>query len=166
MKGLHRILIVSAFSVMPCLLPGQASTGVSPILNQRIRVNTLTQIEELLSFSNPELKDAIPSVSTPFFFEQPLLLVLRAPGGIKQLDMLKSMANVLQLEISGSFVRGNRSVILLKNGGLLSEGDTVTRSLPNYGGMATTATIAVIDRNGYTMEMGNSRFFVDLSKGD
>jgi hypothetical protein len=165
MKALHQLLLIAAITVLPMLLMGQ-NTRVAPILTHQSRVNTLAQIKSLLAYEDLELKEKIPFVATPFFFEQPLLLLLRAPGGVKQLDMLKSMSNVLQREISGSFVRGNRSVILLKNGVLLTEGDGITRNLPEFGGMAATATIAIIDRTGYTLEMGKTRLFVDLSKGD
>jgi len=135
----------------------------SRIMTDKVRDDYIAELESLIDYKDKDLEQAIPAVINPFFFEQPLILKLRAPGGITDQDILKSFGDVISVEVSGAFVRGSKRSLLMKSGELLKEGDKVTRALPDLGGMAANVTIGAIEREKFYIKLNNTEFTVDLS---
>lgn len=136
----------------------------SRILSDQDRETYLSDLEALLDYEDSDLEQAIPYMINPFFFDQPLLLKLRAPGGVSDTDLLASVAAVLIDEVSGAFVRGDRRSLLMKSGDLLREGDRISRNLPDLGGIQATVTIVSIERERFVLELNQSRLEVDLTE--
>lgn len=136
----------------------------SRILSDQDREAYLSDLESLLAYEDSELEQAMPYMINPFFFDQPLLLKLRAPGGVSDADLLASVAAVLVDEVSGAFVRGDRRSLLMKSGDLLREGDYISRNLPDLGGIQASVTIVSIERERFVLELNNSRLQVDLTE--
>lgn len=123
-------------------------------------LNTLIAIAE---YEDKDLEEAIPYTINPFFFDLPLLLKLKAPGGISDEDVLISFSNVIINEISGAFVRGSKRSLLMKSGDLLREGDQLTRELPDLGNLEAKVTIGGIERDRFVLKLNNREYVVDLS---
>jgi hypothetical protein len=133
------------------------------IMSDQLRNDYIQDLQTLLNYEDEELRASIPYVVNPFFFEQPLLLKLRAPGGVKDMDLLKAIGDTLVAEISGAFVRGSRRSLLMKNGELIKEGDSITKKVANFGGLETTVTIESIDRDKFVLKLNESVITVDLT---
>lgn len=134
------------------------------ILSETEREAYLTDLESILEYQDTDLAQSIPYLINPFFFEQPLLLKLRAPGGVSDKDLLASIAVVLLDEVSGAFVRADRRSLLMKSGDLLREGDRISRSLPDLGGIQASVTIGSIERDRFILELNSSEYEVDLTE--
>ena len=136
---------------------------VNRITPQKARAQWNADLEAILNFKNEELKASFPYVINPFFFEQPLILKLKMPGGVKDVDLLDSMGGLIKGEVSGAFVRGSRRSLLMKNGELIKEMDKLTRVLTDFGNMEITVTIVEILKDGFVLELNDSTHIVDLS---
>lgn len=135
----------------------------SRIMSDAQREAYLNEIRAVTDYNDPKLEEAIPYIINPFFFDLPLLLKLKAPGGISDEDVLVSFSNVILNEISGAFVRGNKRSLLMKSGELLREGDQLTRELPDLGNIQTKVTVREIHRDRFVLKLNNSEYVVDLS---
>ncbi|MEQ9825286.1 MAG: hypothetical protein ABQ298_12955 [Puniceicoccaceae bacterium] len=149
--------------VVAWVLALSVSARSSRILSDQDRESYLSDLESILQYQDSDLEQAIPYIINPFFFDQPLLLKLRAPGGVSDTDLLASVARVLVDEVSGAFVRGDRRSLLMKSGDLLREGDHITRTLPDLGGIQSSVTIVRIERERFILERNGFRHEVDLS---
>lgn len=135
----------------------------SRIMTDAQREDYLNEIRTVVDYEDPKLEEAIPYIINPFFFDLPLLLKLKAPGGISDEDVLVSFSNVILNEISGAFVRGSKRSLLMKSGELLREGDQIVRKLPDLGNIEAKVTIHEIQRDRFVLKLNNSDYVVDLS---
>jgi len=135
----------------------------SRIMTDAQREDYLNEIRAIADYEDPKLEEAIPYIINPFFFDLPLLLKLKAPGGISDEDVLLSFSNVILNEISGAFVRGTKRSLLMKSGELLREGDQITRQLPDLGNIEAKVTVREIHRDRFVLKLNNSEYVVDLS---
>ena len=133
------------------------------IVSDHIRNEYVQDLESLLNYEDEDLRARIPYTVNPFFFEQPLLLKLRAPGGLKDQDLLQSVGASLINDISGAFVRGSRRYLLMKNGDLVKEGDTITRKVESFGGLETTVTVDEIGKDKFVLKLNKTAITVDLT---
>lgn len=147
--------------------------GIIPVHSRAVRIISdvkrdafIDELHLILNYKDDELKSSIPYVINPFFFEQPLLLKLRMPGGVKDQDVLKSMGELLASEITGAFIRGSKRSLLMKNGELIREGDIITRTIADFGDMETTVLIEKIERYRFVLKLNNSVRTVDLSSSE
>lgn len=147
--------------------------GIIPVHSRAVRIISdvkrdafIDELHLILNYKDDELKSSIPYVINPFFFEQPLLLKLRIPGGVKDQDVLKSMGELLASEITGAFIRGSKRSLLMKNGELIREGDIITRTIADFGDMETTVLIEKIERYRFVLKLNNSVRTVDLSSSE
>ena len=149
------VLLLSALSVF---------ARTPRIMSNTDRDGYLERLESLIHYHDADLEEAIPYIVNPFFFEQPLILKIKAPGGISDVDILESFSSLLVKEISGAFVRGSKRSLLMKSGDLLKEGDEVIRSLPDLGGLEAKVVIGTIQRKQFLLELNNEEYVVDLSE--
>jgi hypothetical protein len=159
MKQLLKLLLLS-FLIM-AYSHGLART--TRILSDKSRDEAIQNLEGILSRKDTALISEFPYVVNPFFFEQPLLLKLRAPGGISDLDLLKAVGAQLLDELSGAFVRGSRRSLLMESGDLVKEGDELTRKVVAFGGVETKVTVLEIARGHFVLGLNNSRYHVDMA---
>jgi hypothetical protein len=141
-----------------------AQTRSARIMSERERKAMIEELESILEYKDAELEQLIPYIINPFFFEQPLLLKLRAPGGISDQDILTAFSSVLLDEVSGAFVRGDRRSLLMKSGELLREGEKITRSLPALGGVQASVEIGLIERESFLLKLNSSELAVVLTE--
>jgi len=137
--------------------------ATSKIMSDQNREDYVSGLESIINYKDSELEQVIPYIINPFFFDQPLLLKLRAPGGVSDVDVLKSFGDVIINEVSGAFVRGSKRFLLMKSGDLLKEGDKVTRALPDLGDLDGTVTIGAIQREKFALKLNNVEIMLDLS---
>ncbi len=130
----------------------------------RMREDYITSLDSIINYKDGELEQSIPYTINPFFFDQPLLLKLKAPGGISDEDVLGSFRDVIISEVSGAFVRGNKRYLLMKSGDLLKEEDRVVRKLPDLGDLEATVVIGPIQKDMFVLILNGSEFNVILSE--
>ena len=159
--SLGRRITICLFAGLICGSSLYART--SRILTDIQRDEYLKQIESIIDYSDSDLEEAIPYIVNPFFFDLPLILKLKAPGGISDQDILQSFSSVVINEISGAFVRGSKRSLLMKSGDLLKEGDVLVRALPDLGNIEAKVTISVIQRDRFVLKLNNTEYVVDLS---
>ena len=161
---INRRTIILVFLTL--LLGVVSLNSATRIMSDRDRNDSIQNLKLLLHYEDEELRARIPYTINPFFFEQPLLLKLRAPGGVKDKDILDTVRQILVGDISGAFVRGSRRYLLMKNGDLIKEGDTITEQLESFGGMETTVTVESIGRETFVLRLNKTVLTVDLTAAE
>ena len=153
------------FFLLLTLVVGVASADAKArrIVSDKVRNDSIQKLESLLNYEDEGLQASIPYTVNPFFFEQPLLLKLRAPGGVKDQDLLQTIGNNLINEISGAFVRGSKRYLLMKNGNLIKEGDKITRRVESFGGLETVVTVDEIGRDKFILKLNKAAITIDLT---
>lgn len=156
----RRSIILLSFAILFGVTSLHSATR---IMSDKLRNEAIQDLKSLLNYEDEELRSRIPNTVNPFFFEQPLLLKLRAPGGVKDQDILETVGEMLIEEVSGAFVRGSKRYLLMKNGELIKEGDTITEQLESFGGMETTVTVEDIERERFVLKLNKTVLTVDLA---
>lgn len=162
MKASFQMKYFVAFLLILTVCVSSTYSRASRIMGIKAREDIIADLERLLNFEDQEFRDSIPAVVSPFYFEQPLVLKLRAPGGLNDDDLLQSIGEAIASEVSGAFVRGSRRSLLMKNGELIKEGDSLTRIVEEFGGLETSVSIEKIERDGFVLKLNDSSRTVEL----
>lgn len=162
-KMMKNRLLISILILQTFVFISVTDGRVTRILSAEKRSDFIQRMEAVLSYQDETLRDNFPYVLNPFYFEQPLVLKLRVPGGVSDGDVLEAAAAMMAPEVSGAFVRGSKRSLLMKSGDLVKEGDQITRTLPQLGEIEATVLVSRIYRDGFSLVLNQSSIDVKLS---
>jgi hypothetical protein len=156
-------LLVFCFGM---LLPLSGIARSEMIVADKRRNSDIEDLSRIIRFEDAELRAKIPYLISPFFFKQPILLELRRPGGMTDTTILAKIGIMVGRDVSGAFVRGNTSYLIMKNGELLKEGDSITRSIPEFGNMQAQLIVGRIGHDSFILKLNRTEISVELAKSE
>ncbi len=171
-------LILLAFGVQT--LPAESQIKLTGrkdlVLSFDSRVTVLDVARQHLSEKGAAFVSQASEASTPFAFEQPVVVVVRDDGQVEEVEKVEEVvvnyddASVLRAvsqnfakQVRGTIARGATSFLQLNGGSMVKPGTSFPVSIPQAQGQTFTVTITAITTSGYTLQLGEATQTISIN---